>query len=133
MYVFRFNSSFCVNNDSEKKSTKKRKYHTKTSTQRLSVTIEVLLHARRQKSLPFLLRGVNLKEKSCNHSPSSSYSSSLSSLFESSETRSIEGMLGSRFKVISEEDKFRYNLPTEMVEYANTHFETYVKETDLKK
>ena len=30
------------------------------------------------------------------------------------------------------EDKFWSNLPTEMAEYANTHFETYVKEADLK-
>ena len=30
-----------------------------------------------------------------------------------------------------EKDKFRYNLPTDIAEYANTHFETYVKEADL--
>ena len=40
--------------------------------------------------------------------------------------------MGSRFQVISEKDKFRYNLPTDMVDYANIHFETYVKEADLK-
>ena len=63
---------------------------------------------------------------------SSSCSSSPSSSSECSETRSRDGSLGSRFEVISEEDKFRYNLPTDMVEYANTLFETYVKEADLK-
>ena len=47
-------------------------------------------------------------------------------------TRSREGSLGRRFQVISEEDKFRYNLPTDRAKDANAHFETYVKETDLK-
>ena len=65
-------------------------------------------------------------------SSSSSYSSLPSSSSESSETRNIEGSLGSRFQVISEQGKFRYNLPTDMAEYVNTHFETYVKEADLK-
>ena len=41
-------------------------------------------------------------------------------------------MLGNRFQIIFEEDKFRYSLPTDMAEYVNTHFETYVKEADLK-
>ena len=43
-------------------STKERKNHTKTSTQ--SVAIEVLFHPRRQKSLLFLLKGVNFEERS---------------------------------------------------------------------
>ena len=47
-------------------------------------------------------------------------------------TRSREGSLGRRFQVISEEDKFRYNLPTDRAKDANAHFETYVKEADLK-
>ena len=34
---------------------------------------------------------------------------------------------------MSEEDKFRYSLPTDMDEYANTYFATHVKETDLKR
>ena len=72
------------------------------------------------------------KRKNCKRSSSVSYSSSLSSSLESSQTRSIEGTLGSRFQVISEEDKFRYNLATDMAKYVNTHFETYVKEADLK-
>ena len=72
------------------------------------------------------------KRKHCKSLSSLSCSSSLSSFSESSETRSRDGSLGSRFQVISEEDKFRYNFPTDMAEYANTHFETYVKEADLE-
>ena len=45
-------------------STKKRKNHIKTSTQRISVTTEVLLCPRRQKCLLLLLKGINLKERS---------------------------------------------------------------------
>ena len=45
-------------------STKKQKDQTKTSTRRISVTIEVLLHPRRQKSLLPLLKGMNLEERS---------------------------------------------------------------------
>ena len=50
------------------------------------------------------------KHKHCKRSTSSSYSLS-SYLSKSSETRSREGSLGSRFEVMSEEDKFRNNLP----------------------
>ena len=41
-------------------------------------------------------------------------------------------MLGSHFQLIYEDHKFRYNPPTGMAEYANTYFETFVKETRLK-
>ena len=83
---------------------------------------------------PSLKRHKSRRKKRKHHKLSSysSYSSSPSSSPKSSETRSIEGTLGSRFQVTSEEDKFRCNLPTDMAEYANTHFEIYVKETDLK-
>ena len=64
------------------------------------------------------------KRKHRKRSSSSSCSSSPSSSLESLETRSRDESLGSRFQVISDEDKFRYNLPTDMAEYANTHFET---------
>ena len=66
------------------------------------------------------------------YSSSSSFSSLPSSSLESSETRSKRGSLGSQFQVISEKDKFRYNLPNDRTKYVNTHFETYVKEADLK-
>ena len=72
-----------------------------------------------------------MNHKHCKRSPSSSYSSLSSTFSDSTETRSIEGTLGSHFQVISEQDKLRYILPTDMAEYANTHFETYVKEADL--
>ena len=74
--------------------------------------------------------------KKCKHpnrSSSSSYSSSPSFSSESSEAGSIEGTLGSQFQVISEKDKFRYSLPTDMDKYANTTFATHVKESDLKR
>ena len=45
-------------------STKKPKNHTKTSTKRVSVVIEVLLHPRRQKNFLHLLRGINFEERS---------------------------------------------------------------------
>ena len=45
-------------------STKKQKDQTKTSTRRISVTIEVILHPRRQMSLLPLLKGMNLEERS---------------------------------------------------------------------
>ena len=36
------------------------------------------------------------------------------------------------FKVISETDKYKYNLPTKMANYANEQFHSYVKDTDIK-
>ena len=36
------------------------------------------------------------------------------------------------FKVISEADKYKYNLPTKMANYANKQFHSYVKDTDTK-
>ena len=36
------------------------------------------------------------------------------------------------FKVISEADKYKYNLLTKMANHANEHFHTYVKDTDIK-
>ena len=73
------------------------------------------------------------RKKGKYHKRSSSFCSSWPySSLESSVTRSREGSLGRRFQVISEEDKFRYNLPTDRAKDANAHFETYVKEADLK-
>ena len=72
------------------------------------------------------------KRKHRKGSSYSSYSSSPSSSSESSKKRSIDQTLGIRLQVISDEEKFRYNLGTDMAEYANKHFETYVKEADLK-
>ena len=42
---------------------KKQKKYTKTSPQKISVAIEVLLHPRRQKSFLLLLKGINLEKK----------------------------------------------------------------------
>ena len=81
---------------------------------------------------PEMCKSRRKKHKHCKRSSSSSCSSSPSSSSESSETKSRDGSLGTQFQFISEEDKFRYNIPTDMSEYANTHFETYVRETYLK-
>lgn len=45
-------------------NTKKRKNHTKISTQRVSVAIEAFLHPLRQKSFLFLRKSMNLEETS---------------------------------------------------------------------
>lgn len=60
------------------------------------------------------------------------FSSFPSSSLESSETRSVKRTLGSQFQTTSKKDKFRYSLPTHIGEYANTNFESYVKEADIK-
>ena len=54
---------------------------------------------------------------------------------DESKHRSNEGKesTDSRFWVISEEDQYKYNLPPDMVQYANSNFDTYIKEADLIK
>ena len=39
----------------------------------------------------------------------------------------------SRFRVVSEEDQYKYSLPPDRVQYANVNFDTYIKEPDLIK
>ena len=39
----------------------------------------------------------------------------------------------SRFSVVSEEDQFKYSLPSDMTQYANIYFGTYIKQADLIK
>ena len=39
----------------------------------------------------------------------------------------------SRFSVVSEEDQFKYSLPSDMTQYANIYFDTYIKQADLIK
>ena len=106
------------NSNKSKHSKNKRRYRSTSSS---SLTEKSSPSPKRHKSR-------RKKRKHCKRSYSSSYSSSPSSSSESSESRSREALLGSRFQVISEEDKFRYNLPTDMAKYPITHFETYVKE-----
>ena len=38
-----------------------------------------------------------------------------------------------RFRVVSEEDQYKYSLHPDMVQYANVNFDTYIKKTDLIK
>ena len=37
------------------------------------------------------------------------------------------------FRVVSEQDQYKYSLPPDMVQYANVNFDTYIKEADLTK
>ena len=39
----------------------------------------------------------------------------------------------SRFRVVSEENQYKYSLPPDMAQYANVNFDTYIKEADLIK
>ena len=116
-------------------STKERKNHTKNKHSKSKRHYRsTLSSSSTEKSSPSTkrLKFRRKKRKHRKRSSSLSYSPLPSSSSESSEARNIEGTLGNRFQVIFEKDKFRYSLPTDMAEYANTHFETYVKEADLK-
>ena len=66
-------------------------------------------------------------------SPSSSSGSSSSDSSTSDEESSgREGKRWKRFTIISESDKNKWRLPKSMVNYANTHFEEYIPNKDLK-
>ena len=39
----------------------------------------------------------------------------------------------SRFKVVSEENQYKYSLPPDMAQYVNVNFDIYIKEADLIK
>ena len=38
-----------------------------------------------------------------------------------------------RFRVVSENDQYKYSLPPDMAQYTNVNFDTYIKEADLLK
>ena len=103
-----------------KHSKNKRRYRSTSSSSSIEKSSPPKRHKSRRK-----------KRKHRKHSYFLSCSSSLSSSLESSETRSRDGLLGSRFQVIYEEDKFRCNLPTDIAEYANTHFQTYSETANI--
>ena len=41
-----------------------------------------------------------------------------------------QGSTDSRFRVVSEEDQYKYGLPPDMTQYANVNFDIYIKEAD---
>ena len=91
---------------------KKQKNRTKTSSQRVRVAAEVLLYPLRQKNFLPLQKDINLEEPNASQTLIFFILFIVTSSSEFSETRNIEGTLGSKFQVIPEEDKSRYNPPT---------------------
>ena len=69
------------------------------------------------------------KKKRRRRSPSSSSSSS-SSHSSSSESEE-EDQETTRFHIVSNEDQFKWDLPSELASYANTQFEKYILEKSI--
>ena len=65
----------------------------------------------------------------------SSPSSSSNGDSDESKYRKNEGKesADSRFRVVSEEDQYKYSLPPDRAQYANVNFDTYIKEADIIK
>ena len=74
----------------------------------------------------------NKKKKHWRYSSLPSPSSSSNDDSDESKYRNIEGKesTDSRFRVISEEDQYKYSLPPDMAHYASVNFDTYIKEAD---
>ena len=77
----------------------------------------------------------NKKKKHRRYSSSPSPSSSSNDDSDESKYRNNESKesTDSRFRVVSEEDQYKYSLPPDMAQYANVNFDTYIKEADLIK
>ena len=75
------------------------------------------------------------KEKASEILIFASPSSSSNNDSDGSNYRNNEGKesTDSRFKVVSEEDQYKYSLLSDMAQYANVNFDTYIKEEDLIK
>ena len=75
------------------------------------------------------------KKKHQRYSSSPSPSSSSNNDSDGSNYRNNEGKesTDSRFKVVSEEDQYKYSLLSDITQYANVNFDTYIKEEDLIK
>lgn len=71
------------------------------------------------------------RRRSPSSSSSSSHDSASDSFSTDDERENREPKL-KRFKIVSEEDKSKYDLPRSMAEYANEHSECYIAEKDLK-
>ena len=68
----------------------------------------------------------NKKKKHQRYSSSRSPSSSSIDNFDESKSRNNEGKesTGSRLRVVSEEDQYKYSLPPDMGQYTNVNFDT---------
>ena len=75
------------------------------------------------------------KKKHRRYSSSPSTSSSSNDDSDKSQYRNNEGKGSTsfRFRVVSEEDQYKYSLLPDMAQYANVNFDTYIKSADLIK
>ena len=112
--------------------------HSKSSSYRRTDEERNPLLKRQSKRLKEQYLSRSKKSKNNKHlrypsSPSPSSSSNHDS--DKNKYRNNEGKksINSRFKVVSEEDQYKYSLPTDMAQYANVNFDTYIKEADLMK
>ena len=73
------------------------------------------------------------KKKHQRYSSSPSTSSSSNDDSDESKHWNNEGKesTDSIFRVVSEEDEYKYSLPPDMAQYANVNFDTYIKKADL--
>ena len=60
-------------------------------------------------------------------SPSSSSSSSSSSFSTESENEIVD----KRFRIVPKGEKFKWNLPSSMIDYTNLHFRNYIPDNDI--
>ena len=76
---------------------------------------------------------IDLKNQKDGYSSSTSPSSSSNDNSDESKYRNNEGKenTDSRFRVVSDEDQYKYSLPPDMTQDANVNFDTYIKEADL--
>ena len=72
------------------------------------------------------------KRKRESSSSDSSSDSSSSNSSDESDVADVEENPIKRFKITPEEDKYKWNLPKGMAIYANTHFEEYIPDKDIK-
>ena len=75
------------------------------------------------------------KKKHRRYSSSPSPSRWSNNDFDGSKYRNNEGKesTDSRFRVVSEEDQYKYSLPLDMAQYTNVKFDTCIKDADLIK
>ena len=80
-------------------------------------------------------RKKNKKKKHRKYSFSPSPSSSSNDVSDETKYENNEGKesTDSRFRVISEEDQYKYSLHPDIAQYANVSFDTYIKEANVIK
>ena len=74
----------------------------------------------------------NKQKKHRRYSSPPSPSSSSNDDSDESKYRNNEGKesTDSRFRVVFEEDQYKYRIPPDMAQYSNVNFDTYIKEAD---